>query len=92
MITELMDCDLFSALHGKDFASYMWTGRHGRNLMRGIASGLNYLHSRSPPVVHRDLKSPDIFLLDDVAKIGDIELARTKMQTLMTPQPGFTPI
>ncbi|XP_062504182.1 uncharacterized protein LOC134181007 [Corticium candelabrum] len=92
MITELMDGDLFSALHGKDSALYMWTGRHGHNVMRGIASGLNYLHSRSPPVVHRDLKSPNIFLLDGVAKIGDIGLARTKMETLMTPQPGFTPI
>ena len=43
-------------------------------------------------MVHHDLKSPNIFLLNGVAKIGDIELARTKMQTLMTPSPTFTPI
>lgn len=92
MVTELMDCDLYSALHGEDFISYMWTGRHGRNVIRAIASGLNYLHSRSPPVVHRDLKSPNVLLADGVAKIADIGLARTKLETLMTPQPGFTPI
>ena len=43
-------------------------------------------------MVHRDLKSPKIFLLDGVAKIGDIGLARTKMETLMTQQSEFTPI
>ena len=91
-ITELMDCDLFSVLRGTDFASYMWTGRHGRKVMRAIASGIKYLRSHSPDVFHRDLKSPNIFLLDGVVKFGDIGLARTKMQTLMTPQPGFTPI
>lgn len=92
MVTELMDFDLYSALHGNDAASYMWTGKYGRSVMRGIASGLNYLHSRSPPVVHRDVKSPNILLLNGVAKIADVGLARARLQTLMTAQREFTPI
>lgn len=27
-----------------------------------IARGLEYLHSRDPPVAHRDLRSPNIFV------------------------------
>ena len=92
MVTELMDFDLYSALHGNDAVSYMWAGKYGRSVIRGIASGLNYLHSRSPPVVHRDLKSPNILLLDGIAKIADVGLARARLQTLMTAQRDFTPI
>jgi serine/threonine-protein kinase CTR1 len=28
-----------------------------------IAAGLEYMHSRSPPVIHRDLKSPNVLVL-----------------------------
>jgi serine/threonine protein kinase len=27
-----------------------------------ISCGMTYLHSRIPPIVHRDLRSPNIFL------------------------------
>jgi hypothetical protein len=46
-----------------------------------IADGMHYLHSRSPPVIHRDLKSHNIFITELspgnlVAKIGDWGSAR----------------
>ena len=88
MVTELMQNDLFNALR-KD-QSYTWAGTHGREVCRGIISGLHYLHSRRPPVVHRDIKSPNILLLDGVAKIADVGIARTKMQSDMTAQRGYT--
>lgn len=29
-----------------------------------VASGMHYLHSANPPFIHKDLKSPNILLLD----------------------------
>jgi serine/threonine protein kinase len=45
-----------------------------------IALGLNYLHSRSPPIIHRDLKCENIFINGNNGelKIGDLGLAITK--------------
>lgn len=46
-----------------------------------IADGMQYLHNRSPPIIHRDLKSHNIFISEPspghfVAKIGDWGSAR----------------
>jgi serine/threonine-protein kinase CTR1 len=27
-----------------------------------VAKGMNYLHNRNPPIVHRDLKSPNLLV------------------------------
>eukprot|EP00210_Caulerpa_lentillifera_P001565 g1503.t1 len=45
--------------------------------MRGVALGMNALHSEPPPVLHRDLSSRNIFLDDHLeAKVGDYGLAK----------------
>lgn len=46
-----------------------------------IADAMSYLHNRSPPIIHRDLKSHNIFITEPsvgnyVAKIGDWGSAR----------------
>jgi serine/threonine protein kinase len=46
-----------------------------------VADGMHYLHSRLPPIIHRDLKSHNIFITEPsaghfVAKIGDWGSAR----------------
>ena len=51
-------------------------------LFTGAARGLQYLHSRSPPVYHRDLKDDNVFVfLDDAGgvvsfKVGDLGEAK----------------
>ena len=31
-------------------------------IARDIAAGMAFMHSRSPPIIHRDLKSPNILV------------------------------
>ena len=89
MVTELMQMDLFTALR-RLTNQYKWSGVYGGEVTLGIASGINYLHSRKPLVVHRDIKSPNILLQDGIAKLADVGLARTKAESDMTAQKGFT--
>ena len=88
MVTELMQTDLFSSLRNNK--RYLWTGIYGKEVLLGVASGLHYLHSRRPPIVHRDIKSPNILLMDGIAKIADVGIARTKSDSDMTAQKGYT--
>ena len=88
MVTELMQCDLFTAL--RTDARYKWAGPYGKEICVGIATGLHYLHSRRPPIVHRDIKSPNVLLMDGLAKIADVGIARAKWDSDMTAQRGFT--
>jgi serine/threonine protein kinase len=52
------------------------------NIAEEIARGVGYIHSFNPPVLHLDLKSPNI-LLDEHhhCKISDFGLATMKMST-----------
>ena len=88
MVTELMDTDLFSAL--REGTKYTWAGEHGREVLMGTASGLHHLHSRRPTIVHRDIKSPNILVMNGLAKIADVGIANTMAATDMTAQRGFT--
>ncbi|KAJ3319612.1 hypothetical protein HDV06_006174 [Boothiomyces sp. JEL0866] len=51
-----------------------------RNWCRQILNGLHYLHTRDPPIIHRDLKCENIFINGNngQAKIGDLGLAAIK--------------
>eukprot|EP00698_Gefionella_okellyi_P009188 TRINITY_DN2318_c0_g1_i1.p1 TRINITY_DN2318_c0_g1~~TRINITY_DN2318_c0_g1_i1.p1 ORF type:complete len:537 (+),score=129.11 TRINITY_DN2318_c0_g1_i1:731-2341(+) len=50
----------------------------------GVARGLNYLHKQKPPIVHRDLKSPNI-LIDQgwEPKIADFGLSKIKAASMV---------
>lgn len=52
-----------------------------------ILCGLVYLHGHSPPIIHRDLKSDNIFIngSEGVVKIGDLGLA-TLLRARTAPQ------
>ena len=55
-----------------------------RSILANVARGLVYLHSRSPPVIHRDLSAKNVLLNSAmVAKITDLGNAR-----IVSFQPG----
>lgn len=51
-----------------------------KNFAMQILKGLSYLHNRSPPVIHRDLKCDNLFVTGQSGqvKIGDLGLATLK--------------
>ena len=64
------------------------------SILYDVALGLHYLHSQTPPIVHRDLSSNNILLTPNMtAKISDLGVARilnlTPLQvSCMTQTPG----
>ena len=55
-----------------------------RSILADVSKGLVYLHSRSPPVIHRDLSAKNVLLNSAmVAKISDLGNSR-----IVTFQPG----
>jgi len=63
------------------------------SILDDVCLGLRYLHSRSPPIVHRDLTPNNILIGDRLeAKITDLGVAKVMVQTedgtSMTKVPG----
>ena len=55
-----------------------------QSLLADVAQGLVYLHTRNPPIVHRDLSARNVLLTSSLeAKIGDLGNAR-----IINLQPG----
>lgn len=56
-----------------------------RSVAVSVARGMAYLHTRSPPILHLDLKSPNI-LVDDRwrVKIADFGLSRVRHRTFVS--------
>ena len=54
-----------------------------KNWCRQILKGLSFLHSRTPPVIHRDLKCDNIFITGTTGcvKIGDLGLATLRSRS-----------
>ncbi|CAM9104620.1 unnamed protein product [Discosporangium mesarthrocarpum] len=52
-----------------------------------VARGMSYLHAHRPPIIHRDLKSPNVLLAteDGPLKLCDFGLVRTRETTAGTP-------
>ena len=63
------------------------------HILWDVSKCLQYLHSLTPPPIHRDLTAPNILLTDDLAaKIGDLgvsrDVDRDALSRLLTKAPG----
>jgi len=80
LVMERMDSSLDELLEGAPSLPLALK----RSLLADVVRGLLYLHSRNPPVVHRDLSSKNVLLTSSlVAKISDLGNAR-----IVNLQPG----
>ena len=63
-----------------------------RSVLHNVASGLSFLHSHSPPIIHRDLSAKNVLVsVGMVAKIADLGMARivpSLRAATMTKAPG----
>ena len=62
------------------------------SIIKDVALGLRYLHTRNPPIIHRDLSSNNVLLSKEMeGKIGDLGTARLvdpRRESRMTQAPG----
>ena len=93
MIMELMDHSLTSFIRDKPEVDI----KVKLSILLNVSRGLTYLHSRDPPIIHRDLSPNNVMLTDKlVAKIGDLGVAKLiqtdskHTKNKMTKAPGTT--
>ncbi|KDO28392.1 TKL/DRK protein kinase [Saprolegnia parasitica CBS 223.65] len=84
LVTELLaKGSLFDIYHAESRIED--ASKHYKRVLQAaadMARGMAYLHSLSPPLIHRDMKSPNIMVDSHwVAKIGDFGLSRIKDET-----------
>ena len=94
LVMELLHETLASALKRKKGKGGL-TEREAGQISYDIASGLNFLHTHNPPVVHRDLNAKNVLLTEDgTAKISDLGVSKfrpTDLGFLSAKAPGCLP-
>ncbi|KAL2933570.1 Serine/threonine-protein kinase CTR1 [Bienertia sinuspersici] len=77
IVTEyLCRGSLYRLLH-KSGGREVLDERRRLSMAYDVAKGMNYLHKRNPPIVHRDLKSPNLL-------VCDFGLSRLKANTFLS--------
>lgn len=65
---------MFKLLHEKKNVQLHW--RQKLKMIIDVARGMLYLHEANPPILHRDLKSLNLLLLDEVNSPNDFILVK----------------
>lgn len=85
IVTEFLPRgSLFRLLHRRGMRELL-DDRRCIRMALDVAKGVNYLHKLNPPIVHRDLKSPNL-LVDKTwtVKVCDFGLSRLKAKTFLS--------
>ncbi|OMO79446.1 hypothetical protein CCACVL1_13675 [Corchorus capsularis] len=87
IVTEFLPRgSLFKTLHKNNQALDL---RKRVKMALDVARGMNYLHRRNPPIVHRDLKTSNLLVDKNWnVKVGDFGLSRFKNGTFLTTKSG----
>ncbi|KAJ7976058.1 CTR1-like protein kinase [Quillaja saponaria] len=85
IVTEYLSRGSLYRLMHKPGARDMLDEKRRLSMAFDVAKGMNYLHRRNPPIVHRDLKSPNL-LVDKkyTVKVCDFGLSRLKANTFLS--------
>ena len=89
ILTELCERGSISDMYRREGKPELSTHRPlALKLAQDMARGMAYLHGRDPPIVHGDLKSPNVLVTDAiVGKISDFGTSRVR-DKIMTKQVG----
>ncbi|KAL8526273.1 hypothetical protein ACS0TY_015481 [Phlomoides rotata] len=85
IVTEYLSRGCLYRLLHKPGAEEALDEKRRLSMAYDVAKGMNYLHRRNPPIVHRDLKSPNL-LVDRkyTVKVCDFGLSRLKANTFLS--------
>ena len=85
LVTELMDRGSLFDVVAREQLSWL----RKVDMCLDVARGMMYLHSRNPPIIHRDIKSLNILVTKDwKCTISDFGLTRIKDRAMLNTQCG----